>query len=93
MEDNGIEVGETVSASRRLGEAEARELIRGASEVSVAKGKKLEIFEGGTASDEVVGKLLGATGNLRAPTVKVGDRLLVGFNEQVYREVFGLADR
>jgi len=33
--------------------------------------------------------MLGATGNLRAPTIRVGKKLLVGFNEDVYREVFG----
>jgi hypothetical protein len=33
--------------------------------------------------------MLGATGNLRAPTIRVGNKLLVGFNEEVYGEVFG----
>jgi arsenate reductase-like glutaredoxin family protein len=33
--------------------------------------------------------MLGATGNLRAPTIRAGKKLLVGFNEDVYREVFG----
>lgn len=78
---------EKVSASRRLGEERARELILGAAKVFVAKGKKLEVFEGGTAGEDVVGRLLGATGNLRAPTIKAGEQLLVGFNEEVYREV------
>jgi hypothetical protein len=78
-----------VPASRKLGEERARELILGASKVFVAKGKKLEILEGGAATAELVGRLLGATGNLRAPTIKSGDRLLVGFNEQIYREVLG----
>jgi arsenate reductase-like glutaredoxin family protein len=31
--------------------------------------------------------MLGSTGNLRAPTIRTGNRLLVGFNEDVYREV------
>jgi hypothetical protein len=29
---------------------------------------------------------LGPTGNLRAPTAKVGKTLLVGFNDEVYNE-------
>ena len=33
--------------------------------------------------------MLGATGNLRAPTIVFGDTLLVGFNEEVYSEVLG----
>ena len=31
--------------------------------------------------------LLGPTGNLRAPTVRKGSTLLVGFDEEVYRKV------
>jgi arsenate reductase-like glutaredoxin family protein len=31
--------------------------------------------------------MLGSTGNLRSPTVVSGNQLLVGFNEDVYREV------
>ena len=33
--------------------------------------------------------MLGTTGNLRAPTIVVGDTLLVGFNEAVFTEIFG----
>lgn len=33
--------------------------------------------------------LLGPSGNLRAPTVRVGRTLLVGFDEATYREVLG----
>ena len=32
--------------------------------------------------------LLGPTGNLRAPAVRTGTTLLVGFNEDVYIKVF-----
>jgi hypothetical protein len=31
--------------------------------------------------------LLGPTGNLRAPTIRVGKTVVVGFNEDVYREM------
>jgi hypothetical protein len=89
LEDTGIEVAEEVSASRKLGENEARKLIRGAATVHIAKGKKLEVFAGGKATKELVAKMLGSTGNLRAPTIKAGDRLLVGFNEETYRDVLG----
>jgi len=86
LEDHGIEAGELVPASRKLGEAEARQLIRNAKTIRIAKGKKVEAFEGGSATDEIVGKMLGSTGNLRAPTIRAGHRLLVGFNEDAYRD-------
>ena len=85
----GIEVAEQVSASKKLGAAEARELIVAVKTISISKGRKLDHFEGGRATDEIVTKMLGTTGNLRAPTIKAGDQLLVGFNEETYREVLG----
>lgn len=33
--------------------------------------------------------MLGATGNLRAPTVVAGKTLLVGFNEEAYQQHLG----
>lgn len=89
MEARGVEVKEQVSASKKLGESEARKLIRDAGTIYVAKGRKLDEFEGGTARKEIVEKMLGSTGNLRAPTIKVGKKLLVGFNEDVYEKVMG----
>ena len=55
----------------------------------VAKGKKVSDFEGGKASAEVVDAMLGPTGNLRAPCIRTGNVTLVGFNEDVFGEVFG----
>jgi arsenate reductase-like glutaredoxin family protein len=89
LEARGVEVTDTVSASKKLGEKEARGLIREARSIVVAKGKKLDEFEGGKASKEIVEKMLGTTGNLRAPTIVVGDKLVVGFNEEVYAKVLG----
>jgi arsenate reductase-like glutaredoxin family protein len=89
MEDHGIEITEQIPASRKLGEETARELIRAAAGITIAKGKKVDIYDGGDPTDEIVSKMLGSTGNLRAPTITVGNRLVVGFNEDVYNEVFG----
>ena len=56
----------------------------------VAKGKKVDRFEpGGKAPKAAVDAMLGPTGNLRAPTLRVGKTTLVGFSEDAYREVFG----
>ena len=83
-------MAETVPASRKLQRADAQDLLKKASRVAVAKGRKLTEFSGAnTASDEAVTAMLGTTGNLRAPTIVVGDTLLVGFNEAVFTEIFG----
>ena len=82
-------MAETVPASRKLQRDDAVALLEAASSAHVAKGRKLQAFSGrDRLSDEAVSALLGATGNLRAPTLRIGDTLLVGFNEAVYAEVF-----
>ena len=82
LDAHRIEIGETVPASRKLGRAEAAALLERASEIYIAKGKKLERFPGGRASENIVARMLGPTGNLRSPTVRVGRTLIVGFDEE-----------
>jgi hypothetical protein len=56
----------------------------------VSKGKKVTEFAlTSRIQKEAVTAMLGPTGNLRAPTLKVGKTLLVGFNEDAYAAVFG----
>jgi len=84
MDAHGIEAKETVPASRRLGRADAAALAKAAAKVIVAKGKKLEEHAGGAAGKAVVDAMLGPTGNLRAPTLRAGKTVLVGFNEEAW---------
>ena len=64
-------------------------MAKAASRVIVAKGKKVDSFKpGGAAPKQVVEAMLGPTGNLRAPTLRVGKTVVVGFNEEAYAEVF-----
>jgi len=90
MEDHAIEISEQIPASRKLGEDTARELIAAADAIHIAKGKKLDAFTAADAADDFVAKMLGSTGNLRAPTIVVGKTLVVGFNEDLYDDVFGV---
>jgi len=56
----------------------------------VMKGKKVSTFAVGDAtSDEAVTAMLGATGNMRAPLLRVGTLVLVGYNEEIYQEHLG----
>lgn len=41
------------------------------------------------SDDELLAVLLGPTGNLRAPTLRVGSVLLVGYAEGAYAEALG----
>ena len=77
-------------ASRKLGRSDARELAEAASRIIVAKGRKVTEFEPrGVPDDAVVDAMVGATGNLRAPLLRVGKTLLVGFDADSYAGVLG----
>lgn len=76
----------------RRGEAEALELVSAVTKVVACKGKKVVSFDlkkDPPGDDELVKHLLGPTGNLRAPTLRRGKTLLVGYNEDAYQEVLG----
>ena len=76
-------------ASKKLGKTDAAAMAKAAARVVVAKGKKISEFKpGGKAPKEVVEAMLGPTGNLRAPCLKVGKTVIVGFNDDVYADVF-----
>lgn len=91
MEASGIQVAELASANQKLQAADAEALLKGASKLVAMKGKKVEEFAGGArTTDEAVQAMLGPTGNLRAPTIRTGKTLLVGFNEEVFTEQFGV---
>jgi hypothetical protein len=58
----------------------------------VAKGKKVERVDlrRGVPDKATVARLMiGPSGNLRAPTLRVGRKILVGFDEASYRTVLG----
>ena len=79
-----------VPASRKLGKKDAAAIAKAATKIYVAKGKKLDEFEpAGKADAKAVAAMLGPTGNLRAPCLRVGQTVIVGFNEGLYREIFG----
>ena len=83
-------VRETVNATKeRYGEADLAKLFGDASKVVVAKGKKVTTFDLKKDSlDDLGGVVLGPTGNLRAPSIKMGKTWLVGFHEEAYAEKF-----
>ncbi len=89
LDDQNIEPKETIPASRKLSRKDAAALAKAAKKIVVAKGKKISEFPGGAAPKEVIEAMLGPTGNLRAPTIRSGKTVLVGFNEEVFSEHLG----
>ena len=76
-----------VDARSKLGRADALQLAKAASKLIVAKGKNVVTFsmrEDSPNDQMLAAHMLGPTGNLRAPTIRKGKTLLVGFNEEVF---------
>ena len=64
-------------------------MLKSANKLWVAKGKKVAVFEPGKkVTQEMVAAMLGPTGNLRAPTLLIGKDIVVGFNADLYEEIF-----
>lgn len=60
-------------------------VVAEASKIVVASGKKIAEFDPKTADHaELLKTITGRTGNLRAPTLRVGDVFYVGFNVEMY---------
>ena len=77
---------------RKLTLKDALGLLDGADELYAARGKRVERIDlrAGKPDQATVERLmLGPTGNLRAPTLRVGRTLVVGFDEATYRKVLG----
>ncbi|HYC78252.1 MAG TPA: ArsC family (seleno)protein [Planctomycetota bacterium] len=88
-------VGTTVDArKRKMGRDEAVALARTAKRIVVAEGRgvrELAVTAKSPSDDALADALLGRSGTLRAPTLRIGDVLLVGFSEAAYAKAFGPA--
>ncbi len=74
----------------RIDAGQAWNIINNATDICVAKGKQIVKFvEIADKQDDVLKKVMGPSGNLRAPTLKVGNKYVVGFNLELYEENFG----
>ena len=91
LDEHKVAIGESTDARKvRQGPAEAVALARTVSRLVVAKGKKIvdvDLKKTPQTDDEIVALLIGPTGNLRAPTIRKGKTLYVGFSEEAYREL------
>ena len=69
--------------------AAALALLDGVTDLYVAKGKKTVHFDlkrARPSDEEIFGLILGRSGTLRAPAIRSGSRLVVGFNPDILGE-------
>ena len=72
--------------------ADVPSLLEKGSHVWVARGKNFQQYSTSDVnkSEELMKKLIGPSGNLRAPAFFVNDVWVVGYNSDMYNEVFAL---
>jgi hypothetical protein len=79
-------VRETVDAKKqRYGAKDLAALFKGAKRILVCKGTKVTELDPGKKMEFDI--MLGPSGNLRAPTARVGGTWLVGFGEATWKEI------
>ena len=65
-------------------------LAAGADELYAARGKKvvrIDLKNERPDDATLLSVMLGPTGNLRAPTLRKGRTLIVGFDEETYKKI------
>ncbi|MBI3448735.1 MAG: hypothetical protein HY049_07455 [Acidobacteria bacterium] len=73
-----------------IGGSEALKLVLEMDEIYVAKGSKLvhiDVKKDRPDAATLKALVIGPTGNLRAPCVRIGRTMLIGFSEEAYLKV------
>jgi arsenate reductase-like glutaredoxin family protein len=88
---NKLEAGEVTDAKKAsMGRTEALKLASEVDHIYASKGTKsvhLDLRKDKPGDEQILSVMLGPTGNLRAPTIKKGRNLLIGFDEATYEKV------
>ncbi len=83
-------VSERPAKKQPFTDADVKALLAGVESVTIAKGKSARTLP---SRDVSLGDLRGPTGNFRAPMVRVGRRLLVGWHEETLRDLLARSSR
>ena len=79
-----------IANKEKINSQTAWKLLESASLIRTGKGKKRQDWD--PASDDkenILKDVIGPSGNLRAPTWRIGNYFIVGVNPELYEEVFG----
>jgi hypothetical protein len=96
MARHGLTAGQVVDAKKvRFEAARMPELLQGVTHLAVMRRTSvahifLHSFQG-QVPEEICEQMLGPSGNLRAPSLRSGPLLLVGFIESEWRSALNLA--
>lgn len=93
IEAHGIKTREVVDARKeKLGKREIAQILRKTTRVIATKGKKVldwDLKRDPPIEKQLYEALLGPSGNLRAPSIRSGKTLIVGFSDEAWDKLFG----
>lgn len=91
LEQADVEVEMSVDARKDVIQSDAAwGLFREMETLYVGKGRKIVIYQPDPdGREEILKACLGRTGNLRAPVLRVGRYMYVGYNDALYEELLG----
>lgn len=93
LEERQIEVKQQEDARKTpLVETDALNLINQVNDLYVTRGTKviyINLKSERPDDEALLGLLIGPSGKLRAPTLKIGKTLVVGFDQATYEKVVG----
>ncbi|MGQ0554084.1 MAG: ArsC family (seleno)protein [Planctomycetota bacterium] len=91
MARHGLTAREVVDARKvPMGKPQIAALLRGSHRVIAVRGTRrtdYDLRHAAPTEKELYEAMLGPTGNLRAPTLRLGKTLLVGFNEEAWKQL------
>ena len=87
--DNKSTLAVEVNAKKKTIKGDAGwDLVKDADKIFITSGKKILEFSPNKDNQEaIMKKMMGRTGNLRAPTIRKGNVFFIGFNEELYTQV------
>nr|MBF0220670.1 hypothetical protein [Desulfobulbaceae bacterium] len=73
----------------KLESNDAWEILNKSSNLIIAKGKKtLEFVPSTKNKAEILSHAIGRSGTLRAPTLIIADKIVVGYQDELYTNLF-----
>jgi len=79
-------VDEIVDARKeKIDPSLAWDMIQNQPRLFIGKGKKVLAYEPDEGNrEDILKAAMGRSGNLRAPALKTGGKMLIGYNEEIY---------
>ena len=91
LNEHDATIHEQVEARKiKFDAAESLKLIRQAKQLWVARGQSMSSVDlKAVSDDELTALVTGRSGTLRAPAIRAGSKMFIGFNRDVFEEQLG----